>query len=260
MLNTYTVKKAIQNEIQGFLKEYSRYQHLSIGQRDVLIGFADARGDYIQSLRQTAVKTHRLPQEFLPDCTIILSYFFPFTREGDVPLIDQNGNSIIWIKGYQQTEQLLVELNRHMSDVIREWGYQAAVPSQEGTHDNKHLRCNWSQSHIAYAAGLGTFGANGLLITDSGVCGVFHSLVTSLPVEPDKPLLQERCLYKKAKACGLCFNRCPQQSLSRETCHPFDRNSCVERLNAYRKLEGTAACGTCTVALPCSHRNPVRSL
>lgn len=62
--------------------------------------------------------------------------------------------------------------------------------------DKEHIYSNWSQRHVGYIAGLGTFGLNNMLITDQGTCGRFYSLITNLPVEPDQPLQEERCLWK----------------------------------------------------------------
>lgn len=71
--------------------------------------------------------------------------------------------------------------------------------------------------------GMGTFGLNNLLLTDSGCCGYYSSLVTDLPAEADAQISEERCLYKRNGSCGLCAKRCVADALGTDG---FDRNRC----------------------------------
>ena len=102
----------------------------------------------------------------------------------------------IWITAYIETNQLFSALNDFLIDLCKKWGYSAITPTPAGMVDKEHIYSNWSQRHVAYAAGLGTFGLNNMLITDQGTCGRFYSLITNLPVEPDQPLREGRCLRK----------------------------------------------------------------
>ena len=46
------------------------------------------------------------------------------------------------------------------------------------------------------------------------MCGRYFTIVTNLPVEADKPLKEENCLYKRGKSCGVCVKHCPSGALS----------------------------------------------
>lgn len=151
---------------------------------------------------------------------------------------------------------MFLDLNNHLTNLIEEWGYRAVSPSAVGTIDAKHIYSNWSQRHIAYSAGLGTFGINNMLITEAGTCGRFYSLITNLPVEPDHPLVTEHCLYKQNGSCGLCVKQCPIHALNLEK--PFDRVACATRLDGFDKRFGADVCGKCVVGLPCTYENPAK--
>ena len=255
-MNSLEVKAVLLNDIRRFTEEYRIKNALATNWKAPMLGFADAKAPGILSLRKLVSETHYMPQDLLPDCTIILSYFLPFSpeigksnREGDIP-------SATWATAYTETNRMFVELNRSLARRINEWGYRAAAPQSVGMIDNTHLYSNWSQRHIACAAGLGTFGVNNMLITEAGTCGRFHSLVTNLPLEPDRPLEEERCLYKRNGTCGLCVKRCPVHALDLNS--PFKRSVCASRLDEFEKRLGAHVCGKCTVDLPCTYRNPLK--
>ena len=248
------IKKELCRAVVTFALMHKQNHHLTTNWKEPIIGFADASHPYIRNLRTLISPTHYMPEEFLPDCTVILSCFLPFANEignsnveGDVP-------STIWTNAYNETNQMFTEMSKHLSHIISQWGYSAVIPASIGVIDAEHIYSNWSQRHIAYAAGIGTFGINNMLITNAGTCGRFFSLITNLPVISDMPLKEERCLYKRNGTCGLCVKQCPIHAIS--PAKPFDRRSCSERLNGFKQHLGAGACGKCVVGLPCTFCNP----
>jgi epoxyqueuosine reductase QueG len=103
-----------------------------------------------------------------------------------------------------------------------------------------------------------------MLITPSGVCGRFGSLVTEADLG-DNPLMDsaEACLLKAGKKCGKCIERCPVNALTE---NGFDRRKCWDRLNENRHTldyyadlpVSTHVCGKCAAMLPCSFTNPMK--
>ena len=252
--NSVNIKTELCKTVNAFVSMHKQNHHVTTNWKESIVGFADVNHPYIRNLRNLISSTHYMPEDFLPDCTVILSCFLPFANEigdsniaGDVP-------SAIWVNAYNETNQMFTELGEHIRHVISQWGYAAVVPAPVGTIDADHIYSNWSQRHIAYAAGIGTFGVNNMLITDSGTCGRFFSLITNLPVAPDTPLKEERCLYKRNGACGFCIKQCPIHAIRSEK--PFDRRSCFERLANFKRYLGANACGKCVVGLPCTFHNP----
>ena len=247
-------KEQILEHIHAFVREYQKERELTARWKQPLMGFADVNSPYIRSLKELISPTHYLPEEFLPDCKTILCYFFPFTEE--IARSNEEGEepSAVWVRAYQETNQMFAELNQSLAELFASWGYRAVSPDPVGMIDEDHIYSNWFQRHIAYAAGLGTFGMNNMLITEAGTCGRFYSLITDYPADTDGPVPEERCLYKRNGSCGLCVRRCPVHALTLES--GFDRVACQRHLVEFEKRLGADVCGKCTLQLPCTYRIP----
>ena len=159
------------------------------------------------------------------------------------------------------------DLNRFLAGEVNRLGYEAKTAPEAATFDQKKLISNWSHRHFARVAGLGTFGLNNMLITKSGCCGRYGTIITNLDVEPDQPLKEALCIYKKNGRCGSCISRCPSGALTAEG---YDRQKCYQVLkkNAAIYTEfgssyldetgqnsnsiGSEVCGKCVVNVPCS--------
>ena len=79
---------------------------------------------------------------------------------------------------------MAAEMCQHIAGKVREMGYRAEVPVDAGIILDRTYSC-WSQRHVARIAGLGSFGMNQMLITESGCCGRFFSVITDVPCEHD---------------------------------------------------------------------------
>lgn len=253
-MDSIRIKKELTENMIRFIGEYRKQNRISTSWKEPLLGFADADGEYIRSLKKLISPTHYLPQDFLPGATVVLSYFLPFSEEIGRGNEEGNEPSEGWCTAYKETNQMFPELNRYLTAFLEKKGFHAVTPSSIGMIDDGHLFSNWSQRHIAYAAGLGTFGVNNMLITEKGICGRFYSLITDLPVSPDLPLKEERCLYKKSGGCGLCAKHCPAHALVPGG--TFDQYRCNEHLMGFEKRFGQEVCGKCVVGLPCTYRIP----
>lgn len=246
----------LRNEITGFITHF--IEHYTQGQESIwrtpLIGFADADSPYIQKLPEIVMPEHKLPKDFLENAKVVISYFVPFTKKhGDTNLeVEDNYASVPWAHSYSGTNQMFEKLNLALVEEVQRLGYKAVIPYNIGM-DEKLLKSPWSQRHIAYAAGLGTFGINNMLITDSGCCGRFGSVVTNLPIQPGKIIEKERCLYKQNGSCKVCINHCFAGAL---TVDGFDREKCYQMNCRNIEKYGEECCGKCDVGLPCSYKMP----
>ena len=117
---------------------------------------------------------------------------------------------------------------------------------------------DWSHKHVAYIAGIGSFGRHHMLITDKGCCGRLGSVVTDAAIAPTPRSEQERCLFKFDGSCRKCEQRCPAKALEAD---PFRRHACYDRLLENARLHerhGLAdVCGKCAAIVPCSFTDPV---
>ena len=222
-----------------------------------LIGVAAAAAPIFPTLKTRISPTHALPGDILADARSVIVYFIPFVRE--VPLSNVGGRetSRTWATAYIATNKLILAINTHVRDRLAERGHTAVVLPATHNFDRQKLISDWSHRHIAYIAGLGTFGLNNMLITARGCCGRLGSIVTDLELAPTPRPAGENCLYTAGGGCGKCVDRCVNGALTREG---FDRHRCEAmcRENADRLAElGLAdVCGKCLVSLPCSFTNP----
>ncbi len=262
------MKKQIIEFIENYIKEYQSRESIATEYGQPLVGFADAHHPYIQNLTELISPTHVLPQDVLPDARIIVAYYIPFTEKlAKTNRIEGIMASPEWARGYEETNELFAELNSALIELIHAKAGEAGISPKAATFSETELISDWSQRHIAYAAGLGTFGVNNMLITKDGCCGRYSSVITNLDLIPDAPAEGENCLYKKNGSCGVCMKHCPAGALMPDG---FDRFKCYEicKENAkvynqfgssYLNEEGTEAnsegsdvCGKCITGSPCA--------
>lgn len=243
----------MQTKIDQMIDDYCRENNIERIWKPVIVRFADAESPMWERFKELVLDTHLTPQDLLAEAAVVLSYFLPFVREVAISNVQGERPSETWARAYVTTNKMAAVLNEQLTDVIEEMGYTAAIPVSAGTFDETILKSDWSQRHIAWLAGHGTFGINNMLISDLGSCGRYFSVVTSLPVTPGQPVEEERCLYKRDGSCHVCIDRCPVDAFSKDG---FARADCFERLleNRTDKIPGAQVCGKCDVGLPCSFR------
>lgn len=261
------MKQLIEKFIEEYVRDYQAREEIATVYGEPLVGFADAHDPYIQALPDVISPTHELPQKILPDARIIIAYYVPFTR--DLAKTNRDGTmaSAQWARAYEETNALFAELNQALIDFIHAKAKDADVTPKAATFDQSRLVSDWSHRHIAYAAGLGTFGLNNMLLTRQGCCGRFSTVVTNLDIEANRPIEGEYCLYKTSGKCGVCVRNCPTGALADGD---FDRFKCyaicqenaklyTEFGSSYINEDGTGTnsvgsevCGKCITGSPCA--------
>lgn len=265
------MRDLIINKIKDYIRGIDVKSTLQGKWREPLVGFADALNPGFAALKKLVHPDHDMPRDILPDASIVISYFVPFSDN----IVRSNGGAGLsspeWAQAYEETNALFPALNSHLTAVLAGRGYKAAVSTAASAFDHEALVSKWSQRHIAYLAGLGTFGLNNMLITEAGCCGRFGSVVTNLDLIPDAPLETESCLYKRDGRCRACVRRCPTEALTaegfnRQTCYA----QCLKNAQVYTQFgssyaaeaggtpldSGSEVCGKCLIGLPCSMKKP----
>lgn len=240
--------------IQAYVEQYPDKYQVPVLWRTPLVGFADAFDSYIRNLPELILKEHKLPQDFMEDPTAVISYFLPFRPElaqTNTGVPDHYASSA-WAEAYTITNTMIGRLNQALAEKITAMGYRAAVPDNVGMLPEV-LMSNWSQRHLAYAAGLGTFGINNMLITARGCCGRYGSIVADIPVLKPGALKQENCLYKRNGGCKKCIKNCFSGALTTEG---FDREKCFSACSRNLERYGVDVCGKCDVDIPCAFAAP----
>lgn len=248
------MKTLITNKIIEYVKNYPNEKNVKNLWQEPIVGFADANGPYINLLKEIVAPDHKLPSDFMENPNIIISYYIPFTEETAAVNLNVEGNmaSQEWSDAYNITNTMISDINQYIADMLNKMGYRA-VPPTGIVFDKQLILSNWSQRHIAYAAGLGTFGINNMLISEKGCCGRYGSIVADIPVEADSIVKEERCLYKKNGSCKKCVQNCFSGAL---TTDGFDRKKCFEICMINDARTGADVCGKCDIDIPCAFQAP----
>jgi epoxyqueuosine reductase QueG len=200
----------------------------------------------------------------------IISWILPHTEAIKADLRKENENpSEKWIRARVHGEEFNNELRRYLAAALNQAGHEAVAPTFFSEFklmktDRHIMAAPWSERHIAYASGHGTFGLCGGLITAKGKAVRFGSVVARMPIPAtprsyDSPY--EYCLFFSKGVCGVCIKRCPGQAIS-ESGH--DIAACIERCAIAAKYAETHfmfpgyGCGFCQTGVPCESRIPAR--
>jgi epoxyqueuosine reductase len=217
--------------------------------------------------REALAKAYDKSPDDLPHCVSVISWILPITgktRESnrtqkDIP-------SRPWAHTRWYGEKFNDALRAHLVKIITEKGYLAVTPALQPyfvTMSNERGRySNWSERHIAYAAGLGTFSLSDGFITERGIAHRCGSVVTDMPL-PVSPRTARspyaNCLFYVNNRCHACVPRCPVGAITEQG---HDKVRCHEYLFAetvYLKDEYGVevwGCGLCQTRVPCEFRNP----
>ena len=229
-----------------------------------LMGFASADDPCFASLKQPSVIGQHvlLPRDWLPSAKTVISFFLPFSeavRQGNSR--DMAWPADAWLHGRIEGQILLNHLSQHLNDQLINAGFDSLVPSLDdrfwsSSGDQKQYKAyssNWSERHVAYICGLGTFGLSKGLITPKGVAGRFGSIITELSLPADQRISSatlDFCLQ-----CGQCIQNCPVGAISFE--RGKDHEICSRFLNQIKEAcIPRYGCGKCQVNVPCESRMP----
>lgn len=206
------------------------------------------------------------PREWLPDAKSVISLFLPFTltvREAN--RIDMTWPADEWLHARIEGQLLQNGINRYIILLLERKGFSALSPMLDPRFSRKSpitkkkkeqdfYTSNWSERHVAYAAGLGTFGLSKNLITKKGVAGRYISVISSASFDSLERSYSDT--YEYCIRCGACAKNCPVKAISLEKgkihhlCSAF-----VDK--THEKHKPRYGCGKCQVAVPCEFQKPV---
>ena len=267
----------IQNPKRNYISEADALDESVVGLKlfdTPLIGYADAGDELFETFKtDTKITNGRFmpPKEWLHDANTVVSIFMPYSRE----IKSGNRRDMItpsneWLHARYEGQKLIEELSRFLIDELTKRGYQCVAPDIDdrfksfmgtgtsGTVGNKGLTnsdygSNWSERHVAFVAGLGTFGLSKGLITKKGIAGRFTSIITDLKHEPSHRDYQG--IYEYCTMCGVCVKNCPAGAITLE--QGKDHTLCAEYLDGMLEtFNPRYGCGKCQVKVPCQDGIP----
>jgi epoxyqueuosine reductase len=215
---------------------------------------------------------NRVPSPKAEDLTVV-SFILPLTRRTK----DDNKSSKEWVSERWAQTRLLGEifsqtLVREIVTDLMGRGILAVSPDVTPFSNKKRYpgvgwASPWSHRHMAYAAGLGTFGIHDFLITEKGAAHRCGSFVVALKLQPDRIRphdIHAHCLHYQGFDCLACKRRCPAGAIDGESGH--DKEACMKRVAAStkRNLKNyhifIYGCGLCATGVPCESAIPARLL
>ncbi|QQO10128.1 hypothetical protein [Breznakiella homolactica] len=251
------MKETIIQVIRETMADYGSRIDLGNIWREPIAGFVSADNPRLRELKTLVGENHYLPGDLLPEAKTIISYFLPFKEYIPKSNIAGAAASKEWALAYIHTNNVIVEINDRLVEAMEAGGYRGVKSPGAHGYDKEKLISSWSQRHIAFIAGIGTFGINNMLITEYGCCGRLGSIVTDCKIPEQSAALPERCIYKTTGRCGICRGRCVADAYPADT---FDRfrcsTACKENGIRYKDLGDAGVCGKCLVGLPCSVKAP----
>lgn len=244
----------LKNKIESIIKEAVASPGTETRYREPLIGYASASDPIFDDMKKIIGPHHLLPKEIFPEAKTVVSFFLPFEKEL-VKLNWQSPDPVKeWIQSKSETDCLIEKINEKLKAELAEENIQSVVPGTVFDYKSKGFDIAWSHKSAAYAAGLGTFGVNQMLITKAGCAGRFGTLLISVEIPPTLRPNEEFCRYKKGEKCLVCVDRCPAGALS---VGGLDKEKCYRQLQenarAFPELN-QFACGKCATG-PCALRS-----
>jgi epoxyqueuosine reductase QueG len=253
------VREQIVRGIETVVDAASRQADMASSWQTPLVGFADARDPRFSELKRVVRPSHGLPGDLLPGARTVVAYFLPF--DPVIPRSNHRGrfSSETWAVAYIETNRLIATINGRICDLLEQSGFRGTRLPATHNFDEEQLMSDWSHKHVAWIAGIGSFGHHHMLITDKGCCGRLGSVITDAVIAPTSRQDRNRCLFKHDGSCRKCEQRCPVEALGKD---PFGRHACYDRLleNARRHehLGLADVCGKCAAIVPCSFVDPVK--
>ncbi len=243
-----------------------------------LVGIAAADDRWFLRLQEHIGPFHWSPQQALelvaPGSTArsVISYALPIAEVArQANRRCSQGPSQLWAQVKTFGERFNDRLRTGLVQALQSAGQAAVAPAIHSENDvrdtpDRPYNSRWSERHVAFVAGLGTFGISGGLITQAGVAVRFGSVVTDAAFAPtarpygDDPFAW--CLKTARGVCGKCIQRCPAGSIG-PTHADRDKPACRAHVKAAKEerapafgFEGSYGCGLCQTAVPCESRNP----
>jgi len=265
-----------------------------------LIGVARGDDPIFFKFKETVGPEHLTPLEMwlasgqkqLPISSLyILSIIFPFVdkirNEGNIPITLPKITlpAEIYSVARNFAKDFRNYIMRETLDFFQTQGYIAISGKLSDAYTliaKKEFYSTWSENHIAFATGLGTFGLHEGIITEFGSNIRLASVITNAPLQvtprkSDEPYAN--CLYFAKVSCRECAKKCPANAITEKG---YDKTKCnkyrnrvaremVPRLKSilksysrrvnwkYKAHNFPVGCELCQFGVQCTDKNPLAS-
>nr|WP_320146783.1 epoxyqueuosine reductase [uncultured Anaeromusa sp.] len=219
-----------------------------------LIGVASAADPLWVALKNpvSVGPQHKSPDEWMPEAKSVISYFLPYTERIRSANRIAEVTATEWLYGRWEGEILNEALRSFIVDMVEKNGGRAIAPIQDQRYEVVDLRSNWSERHVAFIAGLGTFSLSRALITKRGSAGRFGSVIVDFSLEPTQREYSD--IYEYCSKCMACARRCPPQAIDK---NGKDNQMCRLHIGMEKeKYSPRYGCAKCQAGVPCEAKIP----
>lgn len=268
----------LETSTDNYIKKENAISEKYVGMKifeSPIFAFGNANDIYFEKLKEKyAVGNHfNLPLEWIPQGKTVISYFLPFSdvvKKGNSKNITWPSEE--WLHGRIEGQMMLNKLSLYLKEKLSLSGYSSIIPSlddrfwskgkidkypkEENYNQKKGISftSNWSERHVAFVCGLGTFGLSRGLITKKGMAGRFGSIVTELEFAPTEREYKD--IYEYCTKCGECISQCPVGAISYEK--GKDHEVCSQFLEKIKgRCKPRYGCGKCQVNVSCESSIPM---
>ena len=247
-----------------------------------LVKFADGNDPLFEEFKSIIGPNHLIPREALflsynkqPEdegkLVSVISWILPIARKTrESNRNEKSAPSRYWAYTKWYGEKFNDALRKHVVEWLTIRGYMTTAPAMQPyfkiQSNEKGQFSNWSERHIAYVAGQGTFSLADSFITEKGSANRVGSVVVDLKLPPSPRTAKtaySNCLYYVNKSCKACIARCPAGAIT-EAGHDKIKCSNYQDIDLkYIKADyqvGSGSCGLCQTGVACEYKNPTGKL
>ena len=251
---------------------------------DILVGIVSGNNPIFEQYKQIIGEFHLTPWEVYQwycsknnltpspiENISVIAYILPFNKETKQQHLDYSKEWPCerWAHSRLFGEMANEKLQKFLVEELQKEGTNAIAPSIEQELfrmlpkiENTIWVSTWSHRHMAFAAGLGSFGLSDGFINEKGIAMRCGSLVVDLQL-PSDAANRPSDPYAYCTNCGECVERCPAGALSLETRHDKIKcaNYCFKTTKYIKKNFNIDidACGLCQVGVPCEDTLPQKN-
>ncbi len=216
------------------------------------------------------------PSDWLESAKTVVSVFLPYSAEVKAGNgRDLRRPSLEWLHGRYEGQLFINKLTSFVKSELEAQGIECVAPSidkrlainigtkkegykiRETKLSNDDFWSSWSERHVAFAAGLGTFSLSKNIITEKGSAGRLTSFITNMQFDATERHYKEVNEY--CTFCGKCVQNCPVNAIDYEKGKMH--TVCSNYLDwVYKKFEPRYACGKCQVVVPCQDKIPEKCI
>jgi epoxyqueuosine reductase QueG len=283
-LSSVKMAQLIETEIKSFVRD-SPLNHMPGEENqpifdEPLVKFADGSDPLFEQFKTIIGPDHLTPREALvmtyhkqPEddgkLVSVISWVLPVARKTRESNREQTTvPSRLWAYTKWYGEKFNDALRKHIVEMLTIRGYVTTAPVIQSyfkiQSNEKGDYSNWSERHVAYVAGQGTFSLSDGFITERGIAHRCGSVVIDLKLPPSPRTAKtpySNCMYYVNKTCKTCIARCPAGAITetghdKVKCKIYQNNDLKHFLEDYQV--GSLSCGLCQTKVPCEFKNPTK--